>query len=161
MHSSPKEDQVKVVPWPHVPQDFKERLLGLLGQTGQSVEGQNPRTVPSVNSRSPFQRSTGQRDTADKQEGLARWCQERGSRRALGVDEEEGEIPNPDWWQTNTVWVMGPKKLPSGELLKAQFTCFTFWPSMEVLTSITKTKFLFRLVKFWGAKKWAKWLPET
>lgn len=29
LHFSPKEDQVKVVPWPHVPQDFKKRLLGL------------------------------------------------------------------------------------------------------------------------------------
>lgn len=45
--------------------------------------------------------------------------------------------------------------------LKPQFTCFTFWPSIEVLMSITKTKFLFRFVRFWGAKKWAKWLLAT
>lgn len=60
------------------------------------MERQSPRTAPSVSSRYPFQSSTGQRDMAGKQEGLARQCQERGSRRALGVDEEEGEIPNPD-----------------------------------------------------------------
>lgn len=29
LHVRPKEDQVEVVAWPHVPQDFKERLLGL------------------------------------------------------------------------------------------------------------------------------------
>lgn len=29
LHCRPKEDQVEVVPWPHVPQDFMERLLGL------------------------------------------------------------------------------------------------------------------------------------
>lgn len=29
LHCRPKEDQVEVVPWPQVPQDFKERLLGL------------------------------------------------------------------------------------------------------------------------------------
>lgn len=29
LHVRPKEHQVEVVPWPHVPQDFKECLLGL------------------------------------------------------------------------------------------------------------------------------------
>ena len=32
---------------------------------------------------------------------------------------------------------------------------------MEVLMSITKTRFLFMFVKFWGAKKWAKCLLAT
>lgn len=29
LHARPKEDQVEIVSWPHVPQDFKERFLGL------------------------------------------------------------------------------------------------------------------------------------
>ena len=58
-------------------------------------------------------------------------------------------------------WVMGLKKLLLANCLEPQFTCFTFWPSMEELMSITKTTFLFRFVRFWGAKKWAKWLSAT
>lgn len=39
---------------------------------------------------------------------------------------------------------------------KVPFTCLTFWPSMEPLMSITKTRFLLMLVRFLGAKKCVK-----